>query len=49
VRESTRQTNKIEIYLQTVDLDVAGSNPVAHPNLSDSLREKLSQMNLGQT
>jgi len=31
VQESARQTNKIGVYSQTVDLDVAGSNPVTHP------------------
>jgi len=36
VQESTRQTNKIGIYSQTVDLDVAGSNPVTHPKLQFS-------------
>jgi len=35
VRENTRQTNKIVIYSQTVDLDVAGSNPVTHPIFND--------------
>jgi len=34
VRETARQTNKIGIYSQTVDLDVAGSNPVTHPMFS---------------
>ena len=31
MRESTKQTNRIELNFQTVDLDVAGSNPVTHP------------------
>ena len=31
MRVTTRQTNKVEIFFQTVDLDVAGSNPVTHP------------------
>ena len=36
VQQSTRQTNKIGIYSQTVDLDVAGSNPVTHPKFQFS-------------